>query len=110
MDNKNPFEYPLDLYLWVIGVACAGGVIKHVNSARTRNWGKLFADVLTAGFMGVLTFWFLEAIPIRGPMSAILIAVGGLMGNKAFKMFEAFYKAKLGFTREPGDANEGENQ
>lgn len=99
MDNKNPFGYPLETYLWVVGVACIAGVIKHINTAKKVTLVKLAIDVLTAGFMGVLTFWVLEAIPIRGPMAAVLIATGGLMGNKAMKEFEALYRARIGGRR-----------
>lgn len=109
MDQKNPFGYPLDTYLGVLVVACVAGVIKHINSTRKINVAKFFIDVLTAGFMGVVTFWLLEAIPIRGPMSAVLIAAGGLMGNKAVLELEALYKAKIGFRKNvPEIDQEGE--
>lgn len=95
MDN-DPFGYPPKQYLWVILIACVGGLVKHMNSTKHFNWVRLVVDITTAGFTGVISFWACEAANIHGPMSAILIAVGGSMGNRAWSEFEALWKAKLG--------------
>jgi hypothetical protein len=96
VDLQNPFGYPIKQYVTVLIVACAGGLVKHINSAKRISVAKFVVDIITSGFTGVLTFWVCESANIHGPMSAILIATGGLMGNKAFKEFEAILKAKLG--------------
>ncbi len=96
MDGHDPFGYKLSQYLWVIGIACVGGLVKHLNQAKQFSALKLVIDVITAGFTGVLTFWLCESIHVQGPVSAIMIAVGGLMGNRAWKEFENIWRAKLG--------------
>lgn len=96
MNDDNPFSYPLKTYLLVLAVACAGGLVKHLNSTNKINLAKLCIDIITAGFTGVMTFWFCQAGNIHGPVAAILIATGGLMGNKAWHVFENFYKLKTG--------------
>lgn len=96
MDGKDPFGYAIEQYLWVIGIACAGGIVKHLNNQKKMNVAKFIVDVLTSGFTGVLTFWFCESFNIHGPLSAIMIATGGLMGNRAWKEFENFWRIRLG--------------
>ena len=94
--DDNPFGYPIKQYALVIAVSSVAGFIKHVNSAKKLNVAKFMIDVSTAGFTGVLTFWFCEAFNVHGPMSAILIATGGLMGNKTWKELEALWRVKFG--------------
>jgi len=82
-------------FLVFIGIACVGGLIKHLNSKKKLSLVKLGIDLLTAGFTGVLTFWLCESINIHGSVSAILIATGGLMGNRVWVEFEQFYRTRL---------------
>jgi len=103
VDMQNPFGYPIKQYVIVLAVACAGGVVKYINSAKKFHFGRLIIDIITSGFTGVMTFWFCESANIHGPMSAIMIAVGGLMGNKAWKEFIAIFRAKLGVPQIPED-------
>lgn len=94
--DDNPFGYPIKQYVWVIVLASVAGLVKHINSAKKLSVAKFVIDVCTAGFTGVLTFWLCESFNIHGPMSAILIATGGLMGNKTWKELEALWRSKLG--------------
>jgi hypothetical protein len=96
MDGKDPFDYSITQYLWVVGIACIAGLVKHINNAKKVNGGKFLIDLITAGFTGVLTFWLCESINIHGPISAILIATGGLMGNRAWFEFENFWRVRFG--------------
>lgn len=96
MDGKDPLGYPLGHYLWVILIACVGGAIRHINSMQRFAAGKALIDVVTAGFTGVITFWICEAWGIKGPMSAVMIAVGGLMGNRGWRELESLWRAKIG--------------
>lgn len=93
---RDPLGYPWTTYLWVIVIACVASVIKHLNSAKKFKRGRLLVDVLTAGAIGVLTFWLCEAREIRGPMSAVIIATAGAMGNRAWVEFENIWRMKVG--------------
>ncbi len=99
-DFKDPFGFPAVHYLWVLALACAGGLVKHLNSMQKLSWGKLVIDLITSGFTGVMTFWMCETANIHGPMSAVLISVGGLMGNRAWKEFEHVWRVKFGLKYE----------
>jgi hypothetical protein len=96
-DKNNPFGYSAITYLWVIGLACAGGLVKYLNTPL-KNFGlRLFiADLVSAGFMGLVTFWLCQWTGINGPLSAVLIGTSGLMGNRATKELEYIYRIKFG--------------
>ena len=93
---RDPLGYPWSTYLWVIAVACVAGAVKHVNRMQRFSMGRLMIDVLTAAFMGVLTFWVCEAYGVKGPMQAVSIAVIGAMGNRAWREFENIWRIKIG--------------
>lgn len=93
---KDPLGYPWTTYLWVIAIACFAGAIKHLNRMRQFKLGRLLIDVLTAAFIGILTFWVCEAYGIKGPMQAVAIGVVGAMGNRAWAEFENIWRIKIG--------------
>jgi hypothetical protein len=108
-NDKDPFGYSLSTYAWVIGVAVIGGAVKYLNDPDKFSFLRLFRDLTTAGFAGILTFWLCEWLNITGPLSAVLIAVSGLMGTQALKEMENLYLARLGLNNPTSaDKREGE--
>ena len=101
-DKSNPFGYPWITYVWVIGLACAGGAVKYLNkSSRAFSILVLIRDVVTAGFMGLITFWLCQWTNVTGPLSAVLIATSGLMGNHMTRELEILWKIKFGVRYDP---------
>src|SRR5882672_3979780 len=101
-DKSNPFGYPWITYVWVVGLACAGGAVKYLNkSPAAFSLVILIRDVVTAGFMGLITFWLCQWTNISGPLSAVLIATSGLMGNHMTRELEILWKLKFGVQYEP---------
>lgn len=96
MDGKDPFGYPVVTYLFVIGLACFGGLVKYLNTATEFKLVRLLIDVISSGFTGLLTFWLCEFLHISGSLSAVLIATSGLLGSRAWKEFENLWWAKFG--------------
>jgi LydA holin phage, holin superfamily III len=100
-DKSNPFGYSIITYLWVVGLACAGGAVKYLNNPnRDFSIFVLVRDLTTAAFMGLVTFWLCQWTNINGPLSAVLIATAGLMGNRATKELEYIYRLKFGLRYE----------
>lgn len=97
MDGKDPFGYPISQYLGVLAVACIAGLIKHLNTLSTGQFriARLVIDVLTAGFTGIMMFWVCESLGVDGPKAALMIAIGGLMGNRAWAELENFVKNRV---------------
>jgi len=101
--KTNPFGgYSWVTYVWVIGLSCAGGCVRYLNKSPTAfSIFILIRDVVTAGFMGLITFWLCQWTNISGPLSAVLIATSGLMGNHATRELEALWRIKFGIQYEP---------
>lgn len=96
MLDKNPFTEPPSTYLYAIGLAILGGLVKYLNNSdKFRPW-VLVRDLVTAGFCGLLTFWACEWMNIEGPLSAILIATSGLMGTRLLRELENLYRIRMG--------------
>ena len=109
-NKENPFGYSAVTYLWVIGLACAGGIVKYLNGTNGFTLRMLIRDIVTAGFMGLITFWLCQWTQINGPLSAILIATSGLMGNRAVKELEYIYRIKFGMRYEEELDTRGEHE
>lgn len=108
-NDKDPFGYSFSTYAWVVGVALLGGAVKYLNNPDKFSFMRLIRDLITAGFAGILTFWLCEWLNITGPLSAVLIAVSGLMGTQALKEMENVYLARLGLNNPTiADKREGE--
>lgn len=95
MEDKGPFSYPPLTYLWVIGVASFAGVVRYLNHMETFSVQRFLIDVLSSAFTGLVTFWLCEWTNITGPMSAVLIAISGLLGSRAWGEFENLYRLRL---------------
>jgi CHASE2 domain-containing sensor protein len=100
MVNKDPFNYSIITYLWVIALACFGGIVKYINRNNDLKVFTLIRDLITAGFTGLLTFWLCDWVNITGPLSAVLIATSGLMGTRLLKELETLYRLRLGIPAE----------
>jgi len=94
--EKDPFGYSLGTYLWVFGLALIGGAVKYLNHSDRFSFIVLIRDLVTAGFAGLLTFWLCDWLNIAAPLSAVLIAMAGLMGTRALKEIENLYRLRLG--------------
>lgn len=103
IEQKDPFGYSLGTYLWVFGLALVGGAVKYLNTNGPLNLLGLVRDLVTAGFIGLCTFWFCEWQNINGPLSAILIATSGFMGTRAIKEVENLYRLRLGLPMSNGE-------
>ena len=108
-DGKNPFAYPILTYVWVIGLACFGGVVRHLNQMSRFSPSNFFIDLITSGFTGLITFWLCEWGNIQGPLGAVLIATSGMMGNRAWQEIERLWKIRMyaaAGVSPPSDSNE----
>lgn len=95
MPEKDPTNYSLLTYLWVIVLSAWGGVVsflrKRKNSmARPFNFAELLGEIFTSAFAGVLTFWMCEAANISPLVTAALVGISGHMGSRAIFHLEQF--------------------
>jgi predicted CDP-diglyceride synthetase/phosphatidate cytidylyltransferase len=99
--EKDPSNYSLITYLWVVALATAGGAVNFARklkagSVRAFNITEFMGEILTSGFAGLLTFWLCEAADINKLLSAVLIGISGHMGSRAIFRIEKWGEDKFG--------------
>ena len=104
MPEKDPSNYSLITYAWVLALSAAGGAVNFaqklkIGSVRAFNFTELFGELLTSGFAGLLTFWLCEAADLNKLFSAVLIGISGHMGSRAIFKMEKWAEEKFGSGR-----------
>lgn len=100
MFDKDPSTYPLITYLWVIALAAWGGAVSFIRKVRmgeTRafNVVEFIGEIVTSGFVGVLTFWLCEAANLNPLITAALVGISGHMGSRALFQMEKWATSKF---------------
>lgn len=100
MPTKDPTSYSLITYLWVLSLAVGGGVVSYmhkiqVSAPRAFSFLEFVAEIVTAGFTGLITFWLCENAEISPLMTAVLVGISGHMGSRALYLLERFYTNKI---------------
>lgn len=107
MIEKDPFTYPLITYIWVLGLAVVGGIVGHLNRMRKFRLGAFLIDIISSGFIGLLTFWLCEASDFSQYMTAALVGISGHMGSRAWFELENALRSKLGLPLSNEDPRNG---
>lgn len=100
MPEKDPANYSMLTYLWVMLIASWGGAVSfyrktRAGHARPFNIIEFVGEIATSAFVGVLTFWMCEAASINSLISAALIGISGHMGSRAMWQFEKWAERRL---------------
>lgn len=94
---KDPLDYSMLTYVWVILLASFSSAVRYLNSMQRFELGRLVIEVLSGGLTGLLTFWICEWQNIHGPLTGFLIGVSGLMGSRLWGEFTRIFSARVGF-------------
>lgn len=90
--EKDPVNYALATYAWVIVLASWGGIAGYIRKLRTGgtrfSLGEVIGDICISGFVGVITFYFCEASGFNQVMSAAFVGISGHMGSRGIFMLE----------------------
>jgi len=100
MFEKDPSTYPLITYLWVIALAAWGGAVSFIGKvkagdARACNFVEFIGEIVTSGFVGVLTFWLCEEAGFKPLITAALVGIAGHMGSRALLQMEKWASRKF---------------
>jgi hypothetical protein len=100
MPLKNPENYPLLTYGWMIALACWGGLTRYILRVRETNnrwsWKEALMQLVVSGFAGMLTSlicWHIQA-PIS--LAGFLTGIAGAMGSAAINVFSSRFNALTG--------------
>jgi hypothetical protein len=99
--EKDPFNYSLITYAWVLFLAAWGGAVNFLRkiksgAVRAFNLTELVGEIVTSAFVGVLTFWLCEASGFHPLITAALVGISGHMGSRGIFALEQLAGKKLG--------------
>lgn len=101
MPHKDPTNYPLLTYLWVIALSVWGGIVHHIKKLKsgtvTRfSFSELIGDIVISGFIGVMTFYLCEYANFDELLTAFLVGISSHMGTRGLMVLEELASKKLG--------------
>lgn len=105
---KDPLNYPLRTWVFVLGIAIFGGFVSwYAKVVRKEIPGgsifHLIGEITTSAFAGVIAFLGCEYADFPRLLTVALVGVSGHMGAKVITMYEVAYQrraeAKLGGTQ-----------
>ena len=110
MPEKDPSNYTLLTYAWVLALSSWGGIVSfwrklQTGNARPFNVMELVGEIVTSAFAGMLTFWLAEAAGIYPLVTAALVGISGHMGSRAIAQMEHWASKKFG--GDEHDTNQG---
>ena len=111
MPEKDPSNYPLLTYLWVLLLSTWGGVASFLRNAklgkaRPFNIMELLGEVVISSFAGIVTFMLAQAADINSLLTAALVAISGHMGSRAIIAAETWAEKKFNFMGAKDDTAE----
>ena len=97
--ERNPFDYSVITYVWVLGVSAFGGFVNfsrkmREGQARAFNVTEFVGELVTSAFAGLLTFWLCESANIDRLIAAVMIAISGHMGSRAIFGLEKWMEVR----------------
>lgn len=93
MPEKDPTNYELITYVWVLGLASLGGIVSFMRklkagNVRAFNLMEFIGEIVTSAFVGVITFYLCEAANMSQVLTAAFVGISGHMGSRAIFMLE----------------------
>lgn len=91
MLDKDPYSYICIQYIWVPMLSVWAAIVSfhsRVAKGETRwlNFMELFGEILTSGFVGIMTFIVCEASGISHIWSSFFVGIFSHMGTKAINI------------------------
>jgi len=99
--GKDPMDYPLKQYGFLLGTALLGGLVSwsaKVRKGEVQAWQltHLVGELCTSAFAGLLAFWLCEWASTPALLTASFVGIAGHMGARAIQTFEAFAQRRWG--------------
>lgn len=97
---KDPSSFSWATYCWILFLAMWGGIVRVIREVKLsdKTWVQLIlifiGEMITSGFVGVVTFYGCEAARIPQLYTAMLVSIAGWLGVRALAVLEAVYKAR----------------
>lgn len=98
--HKDPLNYPLKQYAFLLGLAVLGGFVSwysRVRKGEIAAWNvqHLIGELATSAFAGLIAFWLCEWANLPPVLTAAIVGVSGHMGTKAISLAEGALKSRF---------------
>ena len=108
MPHKDPQNYSLITYVWVIGMAMLGGVANNVKKLKDGtlkrfSFSELLGDLIISGFLGIVTFFLCEYAGLDRMLSAALVGMSAHQGTRGIYFIEELIARKLKLDTKEGE-------
>lgn len=99
MPSKDPLNYSLLTYAWVMFLALFGGCASFMQKVKTGTVHRFsitefVGELVISGFAGLMTFFLCEAGDFQPSLSAVMIGMAGHMGSRAIFLLEQWLKSR----------------
>jgi hypothetical protein len=90
---RDPLNYPLRQYGFILAIALLGGAVSWYGKVRKGELkmgqlGALVGELTTSAMTGLLAFWVCEYLKADPLLTACLVGVAGHAGGKAIEWAE----------------------
>ena len=101
MPHKDPTNYSLFTYLWVLVLSLWGGTAHTIRKIREGvikhfSFSEWIGDMVISGFLGVVTFYLCEYANIVAPLNAVFVGIAAHQGTRGIAMLEKIIAKKIG--------------
>jgi hypothetical protein len=108
MPLKDPTNYPIATYEWVIGISMLAGFVSFIEKMKLFRmkeftwWGLFFmivslvCEAISSVFVGLMSFAICESYGIEQITSVAIVGLSAHMGTRAIMQMRKFMSKKLG--------------
>jgi hypothetical protein len=101
MPHKDPTNYDVLTYVWVLVLSVWGGTAHTIRKIRDGHIKRFslsewVGDVTISGFLGVITFYLCEYGGIEQPLTAAIVGISAHQGTRGIVTLEHYIAKKLG--------------
>jgi len=96
---KDPLNYPLKQYLFILCLSLLGGLVGWYSKVRkgqlaATNLMALIGELATSALSGLLAFYLCEYLNLAPVLTAAVVGVAGHMGTRAINWAEETLKRR----------------
>ncbi len=98
--DKDPTNYELITYFWVLLIATWGGMAHNIKKIKTGDIkrfsiAEMIGDIVIAGFIGIMTFFLCEYADLPQILTAAFVGITGHQGTRGMAFIEKLIASRF---------------
>ena len=99
--EKDPTNYGIVTYIWVIVLSVWGGTAHTIRKVRQGvlprfSISEWIGDIVISGFLGVITFWLCEYAELNPLLTAAVVGISAHQGTRGIMAIEKYIAKRIG--------------